>query len=104
MSVTPRNWKNTNGIAVNDFDSESWKQHWMDSTGRSWPKKCSVASCSNEPTLGAHVINDKVNGAKIVPMCPSCYKLHSLINLSYGISLVSADIFDPVINDPLGIL
>ena len=104
MSVTPRNWKNANGIAVNDCTNESWKQHWIDSTGRSWPEKCSVDSCSNEPSLGAHIINEKVSGVKIVPMCPSCYKQHTLINLRYGISLVSADIFEPVINDPMGIL
>ena len=44
MSVTPRNWKNANGIAVNDCTNESWKQHWIDSTCRSWPEKCSVCN------------------------------------------------------------
>jgi len=104
MSVTPRNWKKKNGIAVNDCTNESWKQHWIDSTGRSWPDKCSVSSCSNEPTIGAHIMNENVSGVKIVPMCPSCYEKTSAFNLGFGISLANAEMFEPVIHDPLGIL
>lgn len=103
MSVTPKNWKNNNGTADRDCSCGSWKQHWIDSSGRSWPEKCSVASCSNEPTLGAHVINTKVSGVKIVPMCPSCNGLDALINLGYGITLVSADTSNPVVNNPQGV-
>lgn len=103
MSVTPRNWKITNGIAVNNSTNVSWKQHWINSTGRSWPDRCSVSSCLNEPTIGAHIINEDVNGLKIVPMCPSCYEHPTVFNLGFGISLANADIFEPVINDPLGI-
>lgn len=104
MSVTPRNWKKMNGMSVNDCTNGSSKQHWIDSTGRSWPEKCSVASCSNKPTIGAHISNDKVKGVKIVPMCDTCYKELTVFNLGFGISLVRADRFEPVVNDPMGIL
>jgi len=104
MSVTPKNWKNTNGTANSDCSCGSWKQHWIDSSRRPWPERCSVASCSNEPTIGAHISNTKVNGVKIVPMCASCHEKEALINLGYGITLVSAETFKQVVNDPLGVL
>ena len=89
--VTASNWKNKSGTGVRSCSCGSWKQHWINFSHKTWPMQCSVAGCTNAPSLGAHVINAAVNGEKIVPMCDSCNKRTDYFNLKGGITLVSAN-------------
>lgn len=89
--ATCKNWKNKNGTAERTCSCGTWKQHWINYSGKSWPAICSVSGCTNKPTLGAHVINSEVLGEKIVPMCDSCNKLTGCFDLKDKTPLVSAN-------------
>ena len=91
MSITANNWKNKNGTGDRVCSCGSWKQHWLNFSKKQWPDQCSVAGCTNRPTLGAHVFNDSVTGEKIVPMCDSCNKISGTFNLKGGVTLVNAN-------------
>lgn len=91
MSITAENWKNKKGTSSRSCNCGSWKQHWINQSSKSWPDRCSVKGCSNEATLGAHVINASVSGEKIVPACDSCNKLDNEFDLKAGVTLVSAN-------------
>ena len=89
--ITASNWKNKNGTSNRSCNCGTWKNHWINNSGKSWPKECSVEGCSNTPTLGAHIINSSVSGEKIAPFCDSCNKLSGTFNLKGGITVVSAN-------------
>jgi hypothetical protein len=91
MSITAKGWKNKKGTSTRSCKCGSWKQHWINCSGKEWPEKCSVLGCNNRATLGAHIINTDVSGEYIVPACDSCNKLDSEFDLKGGISLVSAN-------------
>ena len=84
-------WKNKSGTGERSCSCGSWKQHWLNFSGESWPPRCSVVGCSNTPTLGAHVFNTDVDGEKIVPMCDSCNKKTVPFDLKDGVILVNAN-------------
>ena len=85
------NWKNKNGTKDRSCKCGSWKQHWMNNSGRSWPIFCSVEGCTNFATLGAHVYNPDVSGEKIIPMCESCNKLSGAFSIKATTVPVSAN-------------
>lgn len=89
--ITCKNWKNKKGTGVRTCTCGTWKQHWINFSGKPWPVSCSVSGCTNKPTLGAHVINSEVSGEKIVPMCASCNNITEYFDLKGGITLVSAN-------------
>ena len=91
MSVTAYGWKNKKGTGGRSCKCGSWKNHWINNTGKSWQSTCSIAGCNNPATLGAHIINSSVSGEKIVPACDSCNKLDGEFNLKGGVTLVSAN-------------
>ena len=91
MEVTTNGWKNKGGTGERACSCGTWKQHWLNYSGKSWPSVCSVQGCSAAPVLGGHVINTSVSGEKIVPMCSSCNGLDTTFNLDGGVSLVSAN-------------
>lgn len=91
MGVTCDGWKNKKGTGVRSCNCGSWKQHWINSSGKTWPSECSVKGCTNKATLGAHIINSNVSGEKIVPACDSCNKLTGEFSLKGGITVVSAN-------------
>ena len=91
MEITAYGWSNKGGTAVRNCSCGSWKQHWLNFSGKPWPATCSVAGCNNRPVLGAHIRNPNVKGEKIVPMCESCNHLTSTFNLKEGVMLVSAN-------------
>jgi hypothetical protein len=91
MGVTANNWKNKKGTSDRSCNCGTWKQHWINKSGKSWPNECSISGCYNLPTLGAHIIHSEVEGEKIVPACDSCNKLGYEFNLKGGITLVSAN-------------
>ena len=89
--TTCKNWKNKKGTDERACSCGTWKQHWINFSGKSWPDKCSVSGCTNKPTLGAHVINSSVSGEKIIPMCSSCNNRTDYFDLIEGVKLVSAN-------------
>lgn len=91
MGLTASGWKNKGGTGSRSCNCGSWKQHWINVSGKSWPKKCSIQNCTNDATLGAHIINSSVSGEKIVPVCDSCNKLSGEFTLKGGVTLVSAN-------------
>ena len=84
-------WGNKCGTSTRTCQCGTWKQHWINDSGKSWPKDCSKKGCTEKPILGAHVYNNKVPGEKIVPFCDSCNKLESKFSLNVGVTLVSAN-------------
>ena len=91
MSITAENWKNKKGTSSRNCNCGSWKQHWINSTKKTWPTNCSIKGCDNSATLGAHIINSDVVGERIVPACDSCNKLDSEFDLKGSISVPSAN-------------
>ena len=91
MALTASGRKNKKGTGERSCKCGSWKQHWINNSGKSWPEKCSVLGCNNSATLGAHVINSEVSGEYIIPACDSCNKLSSEFNLKGGTTLVPAN-------------
>jgi len=57
MSLPADGWKNKAGTGNRSCRCGSWKQHWINATGKSWPKKCFIAGFDNDATLDAHIIN-----------------------------------------------
>ena len=92
MTMPSKNWKNKKGTGDRSCKCGTWKQHWINRSGKDWPTFCSVNGCINKATLGAHVINSKVSGEKIVPMCESCNKLTDEFDLTNGTTVVSANV------------
>ncbi len=84
-------WKNKGGTGNRSCKCGSWKQHWINYTGKSWPKECSVKGCTSDATLGAHIYNPNVSGEKIVPACDPCNKLTGEFTLKDGVTLVPAN-------------
>ena len=72
VTVTNKGWKNKKGTGNRTCKCRTWKDHWINYSGKSWPTTCSVEGCTNKATLGAHIYNSKVNGERIVPACDSC--------------------------------
>ena len=67
-------WKNKGGTSPLSCRCGSWKNHWMNGTGESWPRTCSVDGCNNPAEVGGHIVSasDGRGDVYIVPMCTSC--------------------------------
>lgn len=91
MGITCDGWKNKVGTQDRACSCGSWKQHWINFSGKKWPDKCSVSGCNNKATLGAHIYNPNVTGEKIVPACETCNKKTGEFSLKEGTTLVSAN-------------
>ena len=89
--VTNKGWKNKKGTSIRFCNCGSWKQHWLNYSGITWPEVCSVEGCKNKATLGAHIYNSEVSGEKIVPACDSCNKRDESFDLKGGVTLVPAN-------------
>jgi len=91
MSITANGWKNKKGTANRSCNCGSWRLHWINNSKKPWPLVCSILSCTNTATLGAHIINSNVSGEYIVPTCDSCNKLIGEFDLKGGVLLVPAN-------------
>ncbi len=89
--MTNQNWKNKSGTSDRKCACGTWKKHWLNGTNQTWPLSCSIESCSNVATLGAHVINSQEEGEFIVPACSSCNQRQSEFNLKLGTKFVRAN-------------
>jgi hypothetical protein len=84
-------WRNRKSADTRNCACGTWKQHWLNYSGRGWPTSCSVMRCNNPPTVGAPVINSNVAGESIVPMCAACNKLADEFILKINAIAVSAN-------------
>lgn len=91
MGITASGWKNKVGTGGRSCKCGTWKQHWINVSGKPWPNECSIFGCTNNATLGAHIINSSVSGERIVPACDSCNKLSGEFSLKGGVTLVPAN-------------
>ena len=89
--VTASGWKNKGGTSNRSCSCGSWKSHWINCSGKPWPKTCSVSRCIFPAASGLHVINPDVSGEKIVPGCASCNQRNDEFALKNGVTLVSAN-------------
>lgn len=83
---------NINGTSDNDCKCGSWKNHWINYGGKSWPKYCSEKSCLSAPEVGAHV--QKASGSAdwyIIPLCKAHNKTSKELEVSDSTTLVSAN-------------
>ena len=91
MGLPNKNWKNKRGTGERTCRCGSWEQHWINYSHKHWPSECSVLGCSNEPTVGAHVINADVEGERIVPMCKVCNNRTDYFALKGNVACVPAN-------------
>ncbi|HHX24603.1 MAG TPA: hypothetical protein GX723_11475 [Thermoanaerobacterales bacterium] len=91
MSVTAHGWKNKGGTGSRSCNCGSWKNHWINNSGKSWPNECSISGCTSRPTLGAHIYNSSVPKEYIIPACDTCNKISREFSLKNGITLVPAN-------------
>ena len=91
MGLTCHGWKNKVGTQNRVCGCGSWKQHWLNFSGKEWPDKCSVLGCNNDAILGAHIYNPNVSGEKIAPACDACNKKTGEFSLKGGVTLVPAN-------------
>lgn len=93
MSLPTEGWKNKGGTAGRACKCGSWKQHWINGSGETWPSQCCVAGCTASAEVGAHVYNvsDEVHGEFIVPACKGCNALTEEFTLKGGVTLISAN-------------
>ncbi|MEZ8652215.1 hypothetical protein AB4589_18975 [Vibrio sp. 10N.222.49.A3] len=93
MSTTlpAEGWGNKKGTSNRECKCGTWKAHWLNGSGKTWPNKCSVKGCSSSPTLGAHIFNPDVTGERIAPFCDACNKQTDKFDLNDGVTLVRAN-------------
>lgn len=86
-------WKNKKGTSDRSCNCGTWKQHWINYSGESWPNKCSIYGCDNKATLGAHIFNSSYGERDeyIVPACCSCNQSYEEFSLKSDTMLVSAN-------------
>ena len=90
-NLPSKGWKNKVGTKDRECSCGSWKQHWINCSGKRWPQKCSVYGCDNDATLGAHVYNQSVRGERIMPACDSCNKKKDEFTIKAGTTLMPAN-------------
>ena len=65
-------WKNKKGTSERTCSCGSWKNHWVNNSGKTWPLFCSAAGCIQHAEVGAHVINSTICDEWIIPLCNAC--------------------------------
>lgn len=93
MSLPTYGWKNKSGTSGRACKCGSWKQHWINNSGKAWPLFCSVSGCMGTAEVGAHVYNTsaEVYGEYIVPTCKGCNARADEFSLDGGTTLISAN-------------
>lgn len=87
-------WKNKNHTSDRACRCGSWKNHWMNYSGKVWPLYCSTEGCYNRATLGGHIYQTGLYADRseyIVPICQECNHRQDEFKLKPGTELVSAN-------------
>lgn len=94
MGLPIAGWANKGGTGErSNCKCGTWKQHWINCSGKTWPIFCSVEGCSESATLGGHIYNSSASGEYIAPMCSKCNRRPNdeKFSLKGGINLVGAN-------------
>ena len=83
--------KNKGGTKERECSCGSWKKHWENFSGQTWPEKCVVVDCNNKATVGAHIIFKGSNYEFIVPMYDKCNSRHDEFYIDAEITPVPAN-------------
>lgn len=87
--------KNINGTSDNKCKCGTWIDHWKkyNIQRQTLPIFCPTKGCLEKPTVGAHVQKDSFldNSWYIVPLCVSCNKSASPLEIADYISLAPAN-------------
>ena len=95
MGLPTNGWKNKNGTSDRpNCDCGTWKQHWINGTGKTWPILCSVEGCMETASDGAHLINENsdIKGEWIAPTCKGCNHRTDTFSLKLGTTLYPANV------------
>lgn len=88
-------WKNKNGTSENSGTCKcgSWKNHWLNSSGKIWPIYCSAEGCYKTATDGAHIYNTNSTNKPvfIVPLCHACNEQTEAFALKPSVAFVLAN-------------
>ena len=91
MNFPINGWKNKNGTAERFCKCGSWKNHWINNSGKPWPWICCAADCMQAAEVGAHVINLVLEGEWIIPLCKACNQITDTFSISSLTVPVSAN-------------
>lgn len=92
MSLPIAGWKNKGGTSMRSCKCGSWKDHWINGSGKSWPTNYYVAACKGAAEVGAHIYNPAADGEWIAPFCTTCNNDTSgVFTLEGGVTLVPAN-------------
>ncbi len=91
-SLSTEGWSNRIGTAELDCVCGSWRQHWVNHSGESWPSQCSVLGCTNPATVGAHIVQPAVTGVRIAALCDACNKRSGTFTLKDGTRLAQSNV------------
>ena len=64
--------RNIHGTARCHSRYHSWKEFWIQKSGKHWPNECRIAWCTTAATDGTHVKVKGKQGYYIVPTCHHC--------------------------------
>uniref|UniRef100_A0A7M5XEY8 Uncharacterized protein n=1 Tax=Clytia hemisphaerica TaxID=252671 RepID=A0A7M5XEY8_9CNID len=93
METDGRDVQNIDGTSICGPPTPSWKQFWLDKSGRRViPKKCQISGCTNRATDGAHVWIKGYNGVPLKRMyiLPTCNPCNNPSNTAWMPTLQSA--------------
>ena len=88
-------WKNKDGTSERSEKCKncgSWKEHFETVSGEKWPSKCSVFECNEEPTDGAHMIQNNNGIEYIVPLCRRHNKAEEELTLKDDVAIALANV------------
>lgn len=89
--MTATRYVNKKGTADRRCVCGTWKQHWINFSGKEWPDKCLVKGCNAQATLGAHITKVGESKEYIIPACVECNQSSSEFQLKQDDCLVSAN-------------
>lgn len=91
MNFPLNGWKNKNGTSEHSCSCGSWKNHWINNSGKTWPIFCSASDCMQIAEVGAHVINYSLRDEWIIPLCKGCNQRTDAFSISAYATPVSAN-------------
>jgi len=83
---------NINGTTDSTCRCKSWLDHWVRFSGQALPKYCPEVSCTNPPTVGAHVQKTGSLDWYIVPLCERHNASRGTLTIPDFVPLASANV------------
>jgi len=93
--LSPFGWKNKGRTSERSEKCKNcgpWKEHFKKVSDKEWPSECSVSECNEEPTDGAHMIQNNNGIEYIVPSCRRHNKAEGELTLKDRFNVVHANV------------